>query len=149
MHLRRFERRPLADNTREYRTLQAHFSHQAETKTLQVLGIDKVFNFKLDQRYKEHQQRVLSRHGPQCCEEPVPLANLARMLSGSNASIAHSLGLGEALLYHGCRPEALEQIVQNGFSLPAVPRSGCFFGKGIYFTDEPAKADAYVPKNEQ
>lgn len=38
-------------------------------------------------------------------------------------------------------------ILEEGFVIPNSPRSGNFFGKGIYFTSEPAKADSYAPKN--
>lgn len=89
MPLRNFERRPLADNSPEYKRLKANFQ-QSEPKQLQVLHIDKVFNFKLEKRYKERLQRILAVRGPHCCVEPIPLAY-------SKDSIGRTLGLGEAL----------------------------------------------------
>lgn len=142
MHLKRFGCRPLSENTTEFSSLRAHFEQENESKTLKVLRIDKVFNFTLEQRYKEQVQKVLSAHGSQCCEEPIPFLF-------SKDSIGHSLGLGETLLYHGCRSEVLDIILENGFEVPHTPRSGCFFGKGIYFTDDSKKADAYVSKTEE
>lgn len=55
------------------------------------------------------------------------------------------VGLNEVFLYHGCRSASISSIVDQGFQLArSGDRNGRFFGREIYFSDFPSKADTYV-----
>ena len=46
------------------------------------------------------------------------------------------------MLWHGCRPTQVLDLLKNGLKTPinSAPSVGYMFGKGIYFTDTVSKA---------
>ncbi|XP_005096756.1 uncharacterized protein LOC101851403 [Aplysia californica] len=51
--------------------------------------------------------------------------------------------INEHYLFHGCNDFALEDILNNGFDF-RLGSEGGMFGKGVYFAENPTKADQYA-----
>lgn len=134
-HFARTGRQPCRDRFGE--------SGRVARKALEVTCIERVFLPVLAERYHSCAKDIYDQRGSQS----------GTLIDGTALKSDSCVGSNEVLLYHGCHPDSLQDILREGFDATrGGERNGSLFGKGTYFTDCAAKADKYTrgpPEDQQ
>ena len=82
--------------------------------SVRIVSIERVQNDTLWQSYVVKRQTIVSREKEQ--DESRPESRFERVC-----------------LFHGCRPDVVPKIVEQGFDRNFCGRNACMYGKGVYF----------------
>eukprot|EP00929_Paragymnodinium_shiwhaense_P075621 TRINITY_DN38683_c0_g1_i1.p1 TRINITY_DN38683_c0_g1~~TRINITY_DN38683_c0_g1_i1.p1 ORF type:complete len:1018 (-),score=198.07 TRINITY_DN38683_c0_g1_i1:22-3075(-) len=97
-----------------------------------IISVTRVMNPELSHRYKYEFLKLKTKH-----------PKGVRLPDGLHALELDS-SVGELVLFHGCRADAVPNILQQGFDFRLSGTSaGTMFGKGSYFAENASKSDLY------
>ena len=125
--------------------------------TVNVERVERVENVKLYNQYHNSRREMIKKMmvEGQVCSNIANISSPVETLKSSGtvtstSALDHCMKsellfseVNEHYLFHGCSREKMNEIVTGGFDLRVANDKG-MFGKGLYFAENPTKADQYA-----
>ena len=117
---------------------------QVYTK-LKVTKVSRIENSRLMLKYLLNQHNVMLNNNQK--HNPLDIKNVKCYDSSSSMNDYLNTNVNEVFLFHGTKPEHVEDIKHFGFDERSCKTEGTMLGSGFYFAENSSKSDQYVDSN--